>query len=174
MPLCIKQPPHLFSMQRIPSNLFQLRNPTSCRRKHGKDTYAGDQAQSLYNSGVSAAFSLYGLDATSFIAPAGAYAYPVAGSLDDKIDAIITQKWASLPGSHALEAWFERNRTGFPKSSPVYSTDPGYIGGQFVISAASVLGDAYPKRIVYPDVERSRNSNTPPQVPITTPVWWGK
>ena len=136
--------------------------------------YAGDQAQTLYNSGVSAAFSMYGLDATSFIAPTGAYAYPVAGSLDDKIDAIITQKWASLPGSHALEAWFERNRTGFPKSSPVYSTDPGYVGGQFVVSAASVLGDAYPKRIVFPDVERSRNSNTPPQVPITTPVWWGK
>jgi hypothetical protein len=136
--------------------------------------FGGDQAQALYNAGVTAAFNVYGFDASGFIALGGAYEYPVSGSLDDKIDAIITQKWASLPGSHALEGWLERNRTGFPKSSPVYSTVPGYIPGQFVISAASAIGNIYPKRIVFPDVERSRNANTPAQVPITTPVWWGK
>jgi hypothetical protein len=136
--------------------------------------YGGDQAQTLYNSGVMAAFSVYGYDATAYVAPGGAYAYPSAGTLDDKIDAIITQKWASLPGSHSLEAWFERNRTGFPKSSLVYSDAPGYVAGEFVVSATSVIGDAFPKRIVFPDNERSRNANTPAQVPITTPVWWGK
>jgi hypothetical protein len=136
--------------------------------------YAGDQAQALYNSGVQAAFDFYGFDASAFITPGGAYAYPVAGTLDDKIDAIITQKWACLPGSHSLEAWFERNRTGFPDSSPVYSTDISYVPGQFVVSATSTIGQAYPKRIVFPDNERSRNKNTPAQVPITTPVWWGK
>ncbi len=135
--------------------------------------FAGDQAQTLYNAGVTAAFDFYGFDASSFIATNGRYAYPVAGSLDDKIDAIITQKWASLPGSHALEGWLERNRTGFPKSSPVYSTDINYVAGQFVVSATSAIGQAYPKRIVFPDNERSRNKNTPTQVPITTPVWWG-
>jgi hypothetical protein len=135
--------------------------------------YAGDQAQTLYNAGVTASFAFYGFDASTFIATNGHYAYPVAGSLDDKIDAIITQKWASLPGSHALEGWLERNRTGFPLSSPVYSTDISYIAGQFVVSAASAIGQAYPKRIVFPDNERSRNNNTPTQVPITTPVWWG-
>ena len=136
--------------------------------------FAGDQAQELYNAGVTAAFSYYGFDATNYIKAGGAYEYPTAGSQDDRIDAIITQKWASLPGSHALEAWLERNRTGFPKSSPVYSDDPAYVPGQFVISATSVIGNAYPKRIVFPDNERSRNTNTPPQVPITTPVWWAK
>ena len=136
--------------------------------------YGGDQAQELYNAGVAAAFAVGGYDASTFTAPGGKYAYPVAGSLDDKIDAIITQKWASLPGSHALEAWFERNRTGFPKSSLVYSTDPLYKPGEFVVSASSAIGDAFPKRIVFPDNERSRNKNTPAQVPITTPVWWGK
>jgi Starch-binding associating with outer membrane len=136
--------------------------------------YGGDQAQTLYNAGVSAAFGVFGHDASSYIAPGGAYAYPVGGSLDDKIDAIITQKWASLPGSHSLEAWFERNRTGFPKSSLVYSDEPGYVAGEFVVSATSVIGNVFPKRIVFPDNERSRNTNTPPQVPITTPVWWGK
>ena len=136
--------------------------------------YSGDQAQELYNAGITAAFAVYGHDASTYIAPGGAYAYPVAGTLDDKIEAIITQKWASLPGSHSLEAWFERNRTGFPKSSLVYSDAPGYVAGQFVVSATSVIGDAFPKRIVFPDDERSRNTNTPAQVPITTPVWWGK
>jgi len=123
---------------------------------------------------VQAAFAVYGYDASAFIAPGGAYVYPVTGSLDEKIDAIITQKWTSLPGSHALEAWFERNRTGFPLTSPVYSTDPAYVPGEFVVSATSVIANAFPKRIVFPDNERSRNSNTPAQVPITTPVWWGK
>jgi hypothetical protein len=136
--------------------------------------YGGDQAQALYNTGVSTAFAFWGFDASTYVAPGGAYEYPTGGSLDDKIDAIITQKWASLPGSHAIEGWFERNRTGFPVSSPVYSTDPSYVPGQFVVSATSVIGQAYPKRIVFPDNERSRNNNTPVEVPITTPVWWGK
>ncbi|HVY73421.1 MAG TPA: SusD/RagB family nutrient-binding outer membrane lipoprotein, partial [Puia sp.] len=136
--------------------------------------FSGDQAQDLYNKGVEAAFAFYGHDASNFIAPGKPYAYPTGGTLDDKINAIITQKWASLPGSHALEAWFERNRTGFPLTSPVYSTDLNYVPGQFVVSATSVIGNAFPKRIVFPDFERSRNKNTPAQVPITTPVWWGK
>jgi hypothetical protein len=136
--------------------------------------FAGDQAQALYNTGVQAAFAVYGFDATSYIAPGGAYAYPIGGTLDDKVDAIITQKWASFPGSHALESWFERNRTGFPKTSAVYSTSPLYVPGQFVVSATSVIGNAFPKRIVFPDNERSRNKNTPAEVPITTPVWWGQ
>ena len=136
--------------------------------------FAGDQAQNLYNSGVLAAFNFWGLDGSSFIAPGGAYEYPSAGTLDQKIEAIIVQKWASLPGSHSLEAWFERNRTGFPVSSPVYSTDISYVPGQFVVAKNSVIGDNYPKRLVYPDAERSTNKNTPAQVPITTPVWWGK
>jgi hypothetical protein len=136
--------------------------------------FAGDQAQELYNAGVTAAFAFYGFDASTFIGPGGVYAYPVSGTLDDKIDAIITQKWASLPGSHSLESWFERNRTGFPLTSPVYSTDPLYKPGQFVVSATSVIGQAFPKRIVFPDNEVSRNINTPAQVPITSPVWWGK
>lgn len=136
--------------------------------------FNGDQAKQLYNTGVQAAFAFYGFDASSFISPTGVYAYPVSGTLDDKIDAIITQKWASLPGSHSLEGWFERNRTGFPKTSLVYSTSIAYVPGQFVVSATSTIGQAFPKRIVFPDNERSRNKNTPAQVPITTPVWWGQ
>ena len=135
--------------------------------------FAGDGAKELYDAGVLASFAFWGLDGSDYIAAGGVYEYP-AGSFDEKLDAIITQKWASLPGSHALEGWFERNRTGFPKTSPVYSTDIAYKPGEFVVSATSVIGQNFPKRIVFPDNERSRNSNTPAQVPITTPVWWGE
>ena len=136
--------------------------------------FAGNGAKTLYDNGVLAAFNSVGEDGSSFIAAGGEYAYP-SGTADQNIEAIIVQKWASLPyGVHFIEAWFDRNRTGFPKSSPVYSTDPSYVAGQFVTSKNSVLGAGqYPKRLVFPDAEISTNPNTPALVPITTPVWWG-
>jgi hypothetical protein len=137
--------------------------------------YAGTDAQGLYNKGVLAAFAQNGNDGSAFIAPGGKYEYPVAGSLDQKIEAIIVQKWASLAyGSHSLEAFFERNRTGYPKSSAVYSTDLSYIPGQLVYSKNGVTSGKFPKRLLWPDVERSRNTSTPAEVPLTTPVWWAK
>jgi len=136
--------------------------------------FSGDQAESLYDQGVLAAFASVGQDGSSFIN--GAYKYPSGGSLEQKIEAIVTQKWASFAyGVHFIEGFFEKQRTGYPVTSPVYSTDASYVPGQFVISKNSVLTPgALPRRLAYPDVEVSRNSNTPELVPITTPVWWGK
>lgn len=136
--------------------------------------FNGDDAKAKYDAGVLTAFSDLGEDGSSFIAPNGEYEYP-AGTLDEKIEAIVVQKWASFPyGTHFIEGWFERNRTGYPKSSAVYSSDPAYVPGEFVVSKNSVLPDGeYPKRLVFPDSEKSRNPNTPAEVPITTPVWWG-
>jgi hypothetical protein len=136
--------------------------------------FGGNGAKELYDLGVLAAFEALGEDGSSFIAPGGEYEYP-DGTFDENLEAIIVQKWASFPyGVHFIEGWFERNRTGFPKTSPVYSTDPSYIPGQFVVSKNSVLpAGEFPKRLVFPDAERSTNPNTPAQVPITTPVWWG-
>jgi hypothetical protein len=136
--------------------------------------FNGDGAKELYDLGVLAAFAALGEDGSSFIAPNGEYEYP-GTTFDANLEAIIVQKWASFPyGVHFIEGWFERNRTGFPRTSPVYSTDPAYIPGQFVVSKNSVLpAGEFPKRLVFPDAERSTNPNTPAQVPITTPVWWG-
>lgn len=136
--------------------------------------FSGVGAKQLYNNGVLAAFSALGEDGSSFVAAGGAYEYP-SGTLAQNIEAIIVQKWSSFAyGVHFIEGWFERNRTGLPKSSPVYSTDPSYVPGEFVVSKNSVLAAGqYPKRLVFPDVEISTNPNTPAQVPITTPVWWG-
>jgi hypothetical protein len=136
--------------------------------------FGGAGAKALYDQGVLTAFQQVGRNGAGFIATGAAYAYPVAGALEQKIEAISTQKWISFFGSHALEGFFEKNRTGYPLTSPVYSNNPAYVPGQFVVSANSTIGNQLPKRLVFPDVERARNSNTPAEVPITTPVWWAK
>jgi hypothetical protein len=131
--------------------------------------YGVGSAGSLFDSGVQAAFDQYG-----FTVPTGlAYKYPNSGNLQVNLRAIIYQKWASFPNSHALEGFFDQERTGYPENSKVYSLDNGYIAGQWVYSKNGVTGGKFPKRLVYPDSERSRNSNTPAEVSITTPVWWG-
>jgi hypothetical protein len=138
--------------------------------------FGGSNTQNLYNQGVLAAFSQLGLDGTSFVAGGGVYAFPTAGTMDQKLQAIIVQKWASdAYGCHGIESFFDQERTGYPIRSAVYSTDPSYIPGQLVVSKNSDLGSgAVPKRFVYPYSETSRNTNAPAQVPETTPIWWGK
>jgi hypothetical protein len=94
--------------------------------------------------------------------------------LEEKIKAISTQKWVACAyGVHFLEGFFEKNRTGYPKTSAVYSTDASYVPGEFVTSKNSVLGPGQlPKRLVFPLLETQANPNAPALVPITTPVWW--
>ena len=137
--------------------------------------FGGIKAQALYNQGVLAAFSQVGLDGSSFVAAGGKYVFPTAGTLDQKIEAIIVQKGAScVYGCHEIEAFFEKNRTGYPHSSSVYSTSPNYIPGQLVVSFNTVLlAGQVPKRFVFPYDETSTNTNSPKPVPITTKVWWG-
>jgi hypothetical protein len=136
--------------------------------------YGGSGAELKYNEGVTAAFTNLGLPGPTTLL-AGPYKYPTTANLETKIEKIIVQKWASLFGSHALEAFFEQNRTGYPKISPVYSTEPGYQPGTLVYASRGVTGSGnFPRRLVYPDYEKSRNTNTPAEVPIYTKVWWGK
>jgi hypothetical protein len=134
--------------------------------------YAGAGAKAKYDAGVTASFARAGESAASFIGAGGAYLYPSGGTFDQKLEAIIVQKWASLPGSHALEAFFERNRTGYPRTSPVYSTDPSYVPGQFVFPKNGVTGGVFAARLVFPDTETSKNSNAPASQPVTQKVWW--
>lgn len=85
-------------------------------------------------------------------------AYPVSGSLDQKLKFIITQKWFSMCGNEGLEAWAEWRRTGYPDF--------------FVISANSIIGNQFPRRFLYPATEISSNLNFPGVKPVTTKVWW--
>jgi len=135
--------------------------------------FAGAGAKALYDAGVTASFTAMGQGAAAAGLLAGAYLYPVT-TLADKIEAISTQKWISYGyGVEYLEGFFEKQRTGFPKTSPVYSNNAAYVPGQWVISKNTVLAAGLlPRRLVFPDVEKNRNSNTPAIVPIQTGVWW--
>ena len=139
--------------------------------------FGGAGAKAMYDAGVQASFTQTGAgSAAAFLAAGGKYEYPAAGTLDQKIEAISVQKWISCAyGVHYLEGFFEKNRTGYPRTSAVYSTSTSYVPGQFVISKNSVLGAGLlPRRLVFPQSESQANPNTPAIVPITTPVWWAK
>jgi len=133
--------------------------------------FGGDGAKDLYDRGVTAAFAQVNMSPGNLLSTD--YAYPESGTFDEKLEAIIVQKWASFPGTHDLEGWLEKNRTGFPKTSDVYSNEASYIPGEIVYPAEGVTGGLFPKRFLFPDIERARNINTPAEVPITTKVWWG-
>jgi len=135
--------------------------------------FGGAGAKALYDKGVLAAFASMGQNGAAFIAAGGKYEFPT-GSPEQQIEAIIVQKWISFGyGVHYLEGYLERNRTGYPRTSPVYSTEASYVPGQFVVSKNTVLpAGSFPKRIPIPNEERTGNTNTPASVPLTTPVWW--
>jgi hypothetical protein len=133
-------------------------------------------AVTLYNAGIAASFADNGLTAAQATTYEGqaAVTYP-AGTLAANLQAIITQKWVSFAqGCHALEGFFDQQRTGIPKISAVYSTAPTYVAGQWVYSLNGVTPNKlFPKRLIFPKDESDRNPNTPAQVPLTTKVWWG-
>lgn len=93
----------------------------------------------------------------------------------NKLRTIIYQKWVSFAqGSHTLEGFFDQERTGYPEHSAVYSSSDAYVPGEWVYSKNGVTPNGlFPKRLIFPASEGDRNKNTPAQVPITTPVWWG-
>ncbi len=130
----------------------------------------GAGAKALYDAAVTANFAKYGLTPGALLA--GAYAYPTAGTFAQKLEAIITQKWVSNFPGNGFESFFEKNRTGFPVTSAVYQTDPGYVPGQLVYALNGSTNQLFPKRIVYPLSERNANPNSPNLIPLTTPVWW--
>lgn len=122
--------------------------------------WGSGNAGALYNLGISASFLYWNLtqaQANTYLGQA-TVAYPTAGSLEQKLDAIITQKWVSMNGTQNLEAWTEWRRTGYPDI--------------FEVSKTSNIGNVFPVRILYPDSEISRNPNTPPQKAVTDKVWW--
>jgi hypothetical protein len=153
--------------------------------------------QEDYENGVKASFAQYGFDAASYLlngsskpapyvdpknaannVPAGdpnlstiTIKWDNAGSFDQKLERIITQKWLAMYPD-GQEAWSEFRRTGYPKLFPVIlNKSQGKIpAGQFI------------KRINFPASEYSTNSKGV-QAAITklggpdnggTRLWWDK
>jgi hypothetical protein len=106
-------------------------------------------AQATFNAAVSASLVSLGL-------AANAITYPYNG-----IQSIIEQKWVAATNKHALESFFDYNRTGYPNF--------------FTESVTSIMQPGQrPKRLFYPTSEHQTNANTPAKVALNVKVWWGK
>ncbi|MET3035351.1 SusD/RagB family nutrient-binding outer membrane lipoprotein [Chryseobacterium sp. NRRL B-14859] len=122
-------------------------------------------AQDKFNSGVTSSIAYFG--------GTGAAAYVTsissvpglgwAGSNEQKLEAIITQKWLALSHVNAIETFIEYNRTGYP----------------FTPLATTAIMSNKPYRLQYPQSEFSANSANTPNIPTGslftknqyTPFW---
>jgi hypothetical protein len=123
----------------------------------------GSTGQPEYDYAIELSFDQWGLTAGDAATYAGdaRVVYPAAGTTEQKIQAIITQKWYSFTESQGFEAWTEHRRTGYPSF-----LQP---------SMSSVLsGGAFPGRFVYPADELTRNPNAGAVAnqEVQDKVWW--
>jgi len=161
-----KKPVYLLSRE---ESLFLQAEALERTGKSGKAKYDAAVTENFKKNGLAAA------TADTFIN--GVYAYPVAGTFDQKLEAIIVQKWVASFPENGFEAFFEKNRTDYPRTSAVAQNVAGYKGGQFAFTAspdAVVAYGTFPKRIPYPLTERSYNANAPELQGVTVKIWWNK
>lgn len=129
-----------------------------------------DDAQTLYEDGISASFEYLYTSAGEGVADADAaaedYISNQAGSVS--IQNIITQKWAALAGINSFEAWTEYRRTGFPTAS--------------ILPLSKFTGNDrhIPTKLMYPTSEQNTNQNNYKAAvakgndPQSTKVFWMK
>lgn len=122
-----------------------------------KGLMSGD-AKSLYESAITASFNQLGAPNVSFY-----LSQPIENvgwdASTNKLEAIITQKYAALNSINGYELWVEYNRTGYPSDVPV--------------SLLATTPDR-PVRLAYPNSEVTSNSANLPSQPdvFNTKVFW--
>ena len=116
---------------------------------------AGD-GEADYEAGITASFKALGATRdTSFDKAA---AYPKAGTNEQKLNKIGTQKWVAMANRQNIEAWTEWRRTNIPK---------------FRTAIASTLpAGVFPARLLYPSSESNFNPNFPGQKMLVDKLWW--
>lgn len=118
-------------------------------------------AQACYEAGITASFNRWGLGASAAEFIAGDYAFQ-SGSVEEMVEQIINQKWASAVRTQTWDAWFDLNRTGYPKR------------GEVLTDYSGVLSSGYPVRFMYPYVSTDYNSNAPAVKEMNEKMWWHK
>ncbi|MDR1403117.1 MAG: SusD/RagB family nutrient-binding outer membrane lipoprotein [Tannerellaceae bacterium] len=139
------------------------------------------KAKAAYDDGVTKAFGRWGYDASAFIAGDGAYAFKDA-SLTDMLGCILIQKWVAAAKANTWDAFFDRNRTGFPQisradkvrvSNITTGLTPGYELGALVNPGNTELqAGQIPLHLLVPQNSSSYNPNAPEPRPLTEPLWW--
>ncbi|MGZ5247694.1 MAG: SusD/RagB family nutrient-binding outer membrane lipoprotein [Flavitalea sp.] len=148
-------------------------------------------AKSLFESGIKASYAYLLMEEDMVAVPAAtvntAFAeylteneesylvnFDEATSNEQKIEAIITQKYIALNMVNADEAWNEYRRTGYPK---INSAAGAGATETFASSVSeSTRPDKLPARILYPSTEGSYNStNVPKGINVfTSTIFWAK
>ena len=146
---------------------------------------ATGDAEALFYNGITASFKyLYSLpDGSVAGSPADSVAayrvknansrlvnFSLATSTEQKVEAIITQKYIALNFIHGQEAWNEYRRTHYPTIVPngnANQTFASYV-------SESTRPDKLPTRIMYPTSESTYNSaNMPKGIgPFTSLLFW--
>ncbi len=129
-------------------------------------------AKGYYDNGVMESCARYGMSGDVLVDDGGVYAYP-DGTFDENLKAVMMQKWVSMV-ERGYESFMDQNRTGIPNISAVGGDDVNYVPGEYTYSIGGVTNGLFPKRLIFPDLTRRNNSNTPDEEPITEPVWWAK
>lgn len=113
--------------------------------------YMSGNAETLYNKAIEESFRFLGVE--DYANKASVYYNQGTPNVTfsataNKIQAIMTQKWAALNGTSALESWIDYNRTGFPAGLPI---------------PVESNRNQRPYRLLYPASEISRNSKNVPK-----------
>ncbi|MGY0391810.1 SusD/RagB family nutrient-binding outer membrane lipoprotein [Bizionia sp. KMM 8389] len=121
--------------------------------------YIPGNAEASFEAAIDASFQLLGANRSSYAPSVAGLGW--VGSDEDKIEAIMRQKWIATNGINAIESWIEFTRTGYPNDIPL---------------ALTAQSSTRPKRLMYPSDEYISNSaNVPDQtradVFATGPFW---
>ena len=87
--------------------------------------------------------------------------FTLASTPEEKIEAIVTQKYIALNMIQSHEGWAEFRRTGYPRIDNNQPLDPNKTFVSTTSQATTV--DRLPGRILYPDTEAQLNSQNVPQ-----------
>jgi hypothetical protein len=94
--------------------------------------------------------------------------FDAAVTTEQKLEAIITQKYIASNILNSNEAWNEFRRTGYPAIS-----GSGAEGTFVSIQSQSSRADKLPVRLIYPQSEYNLNANTPKILnAYSNPVFW--
>ncbi|RFZ82894.1 SusD/RagB family nutrient-binding outer membrane lipoprotein [Mucilaginibacter terrenus] len=147
---------------------------------------SGADAKALFNNGIKASFNYLYKDASGTVVgdANGDYAtylsnnstnrlvnFDLAGTNEQKVEAIINQKYIALAYLFGAEAWNEFRRTGYPA---ITGNTPTTTFASTV--SVSTAPNKLPTRILYPVSEYSYNSaNTPSGInPFSDKIFWAK
>lgn len=129
-------------------------------------------AKSYYDLGVEEAYAKFSVPfPAAKIGLGGVYEFPLVGTTDQQLEAIMMQKWVAM-FKQGYESFWDQARTGYPRNSPVPVTSGAYVPGQWTMSVNAVT-TAFPKRILYTSASSDVNPNTP-DAKVTDKVWWMK